>query len=327
VRVLVAHHDWCFDGVASAALFTRLHSHLEGGGHSYSYLGLSHGPEKAWSEGMLTGETNAAVDFRYLASPKLDWWFDHHRTAFELPGDEEHFRADRSGRKFFDPDSKSCARLIGEIGRSRFGIDWGFHEALIEVANVNDGALWATAEEAADFEGPAGRIRMVLEGSRERSDLERILRSFIEAPWDEAARIPEISRLADRLATKEEEARRIVRESGRPMGPNGEVVVLDVVGKIGEGFSKFFSYAEFPEALYILTIVASKSRTKIGLGFNPWTDRPRLHDVSAICRRFGGGGHPVVGAMAFPPGPEGERQAREVAAIVVSELLAPPAGI
>jgi len=323
MRVLVGHHDFCFDGVASAALFTRLHRHVEGAGHEYEYLGLSHGPDKTWNDGVLTGEVNAVVDYRFLASPKLDWWFDHHRTAFEAPGDEAAFRADRSGKKFFDPDSKSCARLIAEIGLEKFGVDWSFQQDLIERAHVIDGALYPTAEEAAESQSPAARIRMVLEGSRNRKLLLTILRGWVDSPLESVAAIPEIAAEADRLSVRESEARKIVRVSGRKAGAGGEVLVLDLVGKLDEGFSKFYAYAEYPEASYILTLTASSSRVKIGIGFSPWCGRERLHDVSAICSRHGGGGHPVVGAISFPPG-EIDR-ARGVIDEIVRELSAPPA--
>lgn len=324
MKVLVGHHDRCFDGVASAALFTHLHRTVAGAGHDYEYLGLSHGPVKDWDDSRLTGDENAVVDFRFLASPKLHWWFDHHRTAFELPGDEEAFRADRSGRKFFDPESKSCARLLADVGRERFGVDWGFRTELIEEAHVIDGALWATAEEAAEFESPAARLRMVLEAGRRPDLLLEILRGWVDEPMSEVARRPAVATLADAIAAREAAARGVVRASGRPFGPGGEVVLLDVIGRLEEGFSKFFAYAEFPQALYILTLTAGASRTKIGLGFNPWAGRPRLHDVSAICRRHGGGGHPVVGAMSFPPGDAGIVEARAVADDVIRELLSPP---
>ncbi len=326
MKVLVGHHDYCFDGVASAALFTRLHRHVEGGGHDYAYLGLSHGPQKNWNESMLTGEINAVVDYRFLASPRLDWWFDHHRTAFEEPGEEEAFRADRSGRKFFDPDSKSCAMLIARVGREKFGMDWTFQRDLIERAHVIDGALYPTAEEAADCETPASRLRMVLEGARDRALVETILRGWIEAPLDEVAKLPDVTRAADRLAEHEKKARGVVRTSGHAAGGDGEVVVVDLFGKLDEGFSKFYAYAEFPGASYILTLTGSASRTKIGLGFSPWCGRERLHDISAICRRYGGGGHPVVGAVSFPPGADGQARAREVAAEIVAELTR-PAGV
>jgi hypothetical protein len=41
------------------------------------------------------------------------------------------------------------------------------------------------------------------------------------------------------------------------------------------------------------------SRCKISVGYNPWGEKPRRHEISRICERFGGGGHAVVGAIAL----------------------------
>jgi nanoRNase/pAp phosphatase (c-di-AMP/oligoRNAs hydrolase) len=39
---------------------------------------------------------------------------------------------------------------------------------------------------------------------------------------------------------------------------------------------------------------------RISVGYNPWSKRERTHDISAICERYGGGGHPFVGGIALP---------------------------
>jgi len=45
---------------------------------------------------------------------------------------------------------------------------------------------------------------------------------------------------------------------------------------------------------------------------------PRTHKINEICERYGGGGHPVVGAVSLPRA-ELER-ARTIAAEIVAEL-------
>jgi hypothetical protein len=61
------------------------------------YQGLAHkAGGSAIDPALFTGDENAIVDFRYSQSPKLTWWFDHHVSAFQMPGDEESFRADTS---------------------------------------------------------------------------------------------------------------------------------------------------------------------------------------------------------------------------------------
>jgi nanoRNase/pAp phosphatase (c-di-AMP/oligoRNAs hydrolase) len=62
----------------------------------------------------------------------------------------------------------------------------------------------------------------------------------------------------------------------------------------------------------------SSYRSKISVGSNPWSQRPRTHNLAALCERYGGGGHPVVGAISFPP--EELPRAREIAREIVREL-------
>jgi nanoRNase/pAp phosphatase (c-di-AMP/oligoRNAs hydrolase) len=45
---------------------------------------------------------------------------------------------------------------------------------------------------------------------------------------------------------------------------------------------------------------------------------PRTHDISAICQRYGGGGHPAVGAVSLPAGRAEE--ARRIGAEIAGTL-------
>jgi nanoRNase/pAp phosphatase (c-di-AMP/oligoRNAs hydrolase) len=65
-------------------------------------------------------------------------------------------------------------------------------------------------------------------------------------------------------------------------------------------------------------ILAAGKRIKISVGSNPWTQIPRTHNIAAICERYGGGGHPVVGAISLPAG-ENDR-ARAIATEITAEL-------
>ena len=57
---------------------------------------------------------------------------------------------------------------------------------------------------------------------------------------------------------------------------------------------------------------------KISIGSNPWATEPRTHDITKICERYGGGGHPVVGAISIPRAEL--PRAREIAREIVAEL-------
>jgi hypothetical protein len=64
----------------------------------------------------------------------------------------------------------------------------------------------------------------------------------------------------------------------------------------------------------------SKSKCKISVGYNPWSPIPRTHNIAAICERYGGGGHPVVGAVSLA----GDKvtEARALARSIAEELQA-----
>src|ERR1044072_1020008 len=106
MRLRLLYHGHCFDGVASAAVFTRFY--LSRTDASVAYAPLLHTAGSPFDETMFDGDENAIVDFKYSPSERLTWWFDHHQSAFLSAEDEAHFRADTSGRKFWDAESKSC---------------------------------------------------------------------------------------------------------------------------------------------------------------------------------------------------------------------------
>ena len=54
------------------------------------------------------------------------------------------------------------------------------------------------------------------------------------------------------------------------------------------------------------------------MGSNPWAAAPLLHNLATICERYGGGGHPRVGAISFKPG--AVEDARRAALEIAEEL-------
>ena len=158
MRVHVFFHDRCFDGAASAALFTRLYREAIHPEAEFAYTGLAHRASQLFDESLFDGHDNAIVDFKYSTSPRLTWWFDHHQSAFLSPEDAVHFRADRSGKKFYDPQFKSCTQLIASVGRERFGFVAPDLDDLVHWADIVDGALFPDAETAVQMKAPALRL-------------------------------------------------------------------------------------------------------------------------------------------------------------------------
>jgi nanoRNase/pAp phosphatase (c-di-AMP/oligoRNAs hydrolase) len=56
----------------------------------------------------------------------------------------------------------------------------------------------------------------------------------------------------------------------------------------------------------------------VSVGSNPGVREPLRHNLASICERYGGGGHPKVGAISFPTGAVAD--ARRAAAEIREEL-------
>ena len=99
------------------------------------------------------------------------------------------------------------------------------------------------------------------------------------------------------------------------------MVSFDLTGDPVAAHNKFIAYMLFPRARYTVGLTRSAERVKISVGSNPWSRETRTHNIAAICERFGGGGHPVVGAVSLPP--EQLERGREIAGLIVAELRGP----
>src|SRR5499433_4206489 len=193
MRMKVLYHDSCFDGAASAAVFSRFYLEQVSPGAELSYEGLAHqAGGRPIDEAVFTGEVNAIVDFRYSQSDRLTWWFDHHRSAFQQPGDEEHFRRDQSGRKFHDPTRKSCTKFLAEIAAQRFGFDPSPLSELIEWAEIIDGAQFASPRMAVELAEPALQLMTVLEANRDPQYIPRIIREMQQTSLSKLASQPHV---------------------------------------------------------------------------------------------------------------------------------------
>jgi hypothetical protein len=299
MKLRVLYHGHCFDGVASAATFTRFYLDRVDHNAEVNYGGLLHRPGNLLFEGnMFDGDENAIVDFKYSPSDKLTWWFDHHQSAFLTPEDEAHFHADTSGKKFLDPNRKSCTEFIADTAHTIFGFDDEPMRELIHWAHIIDGALYESAAQCVELKEPALQLMQVIEADPDDSFVEQIIRDLTTKPLQEVATSAQVTNrfqpiLKQHLETLEAVRRKAVYKDG--------VVQFDLVDEGYEGFNKFIPYYLFPEATYTVALTRAPQRTKISVGSNPWASRPRRHNIATICERYGGGGHAVVGAISFPP--------------------------
>src|SRR2546430_4715156 len=195
MKLRVLYHGHCFDGVASAATFTRFYLERIHNDASVEYGGLLHRPGNLLFEGnMFDGDENAIVDFKYSPSEKLTWWFDHHQSAFLTPEDEAHFRADRSGQKFLDAARKSCTEFIADVAQTEFGFDAEPLRDLIHWAHLIDGALYDSAAQCVELKEPALQLMQVIEGEPDERFIERIIRDLTQKALAEVATSAKVQR-------------------------------------------------------------------------------------------------------------------------------------
>jgi hypothetical protein len=315
MKLRILYHGHCFDGVASAATFTRFYKERIHPEAVVNYTGLLHRPGNLFDLGMFDSDENAIVDFKYAASDKLTWWFDHHESAFLTPEDEAHFHADKSGRKFLDPTRKSCTEFIAAVAHERFGFNPEPIESLVHWAHIIDGALYESPAQCVELKEPALQLMQVIEADPDDAFIEQIIRELTTQSLEEVATSVEVQRRFQPILKQHLETLEVIRK--KAISANG-VVQFDLIDEGYEGFNKFIPYYLHPEATYSVALTRAPQRTKISVGSNPWAPVPRTHNIAKICERYGGGGHAVVGAVSFKP--EEVEEARQAVREIVAEL-------
>lgn len=317
MRVRIFFHDKCFDGAASAALFSRFYRERIREDVEFEFSGLVHRAGALFDESKFDGDENAIVDFKYSTSPKITWWFDHHQSAFLTPEDAAHFEQNPSSKKFYDPDFKSCTKFIATIAERRFGFNPAPVQELIEWADIVDGAQFPNAKSAVEMREPAMKITMVIEANQDPSFNSQLIPMLASRSLGEIIREPLLADRIPALLARHQRSIDVLRE--RVECKQG-TAFFDVTDQDLEGYNKFVPYYLHPECVYSVGLSKSSFRVKVSVGSNPWAEAENMVNLARICERYGGGGHARVGAISFPP--DQFDRARAAAKEIVSELRA-----
>lgn len=305
-NVVVATHGHCFDGLCSAVMFTRLLRHVHAASGigadtlAFSYRGMGYGPgQNGVDPKVLTGEDNAILDYRFSQAPNLNWYFDHHVSAFGAPGDREAFEAglhDAKRHLFHNGKYGSCTKLIADIGKAKFGLDTSDNEVaeLVRWADMIDSASFPNAEMAVQKSEPVLQLMTVVENKGTDAFLAEMIPRLLTTSLMDVARSKDVVDAFAPLYAQQEKFVEQVKAKAEVVGP---VVLVDLSDQVIDAAAKFVTYAEWPESAYSVLLTRSSTKTKLSIGYNPWSPHPRTHDIAKICERHGGGGHPVVGAI------------------------------
>jgi len=296
LKVRVFYHDKCFDGAASAALFSRFYRERIREDAKFVFSGLVHRAGALFDEVKFDGDENAIVDFKYSSSPKITWWFDHHESAFLSAADAAHFEQDQSNRKFYDPAFKSCTSFIAMIAEQRFGFDPASVADLVKWTDVIDGALYPDAKTAVEMQAPAMKLTMVIESAPDHEFVPRLIPLLASKPLAAILEEPFVAPLLPPLLKRHELSIGILQQ--RTECKDG-TIFFDVTDHELEGYNKFVPYYLHPESIYSVGLSKSSFRVKVSVGSNPWAPQEPRVNLAKICERYGGGGHARVGAISF----------------------------
>ncbi|MEW6128841.1 MAG: phosphoesterase [Acidobacteriota bacterium] len=315
MKFRVLHHDHCFDGFASAAVFARFIKEKMPDAE-IGFRGLSHQPnQKFIEEENFDGDQNAIVDFKYSPTDKLTWWFDHHQSAFLSTADESQYRNHTWETKFYNPDYKSCTKFIADTLHEKFAFDASDLSELIKWADIIDGAQYETAKVAVELKEPALKIMMVVESSNNKALMQKIIHGMQHQSLDAIVAGEEFQKEFQPLFARHQQMIDLISEAAQV---ERGVVYFDLSAHDATGYSKFIPYHLFPECVYSVGLSLTPTRSKVSVGFNPWSPTPRRHNLASICERYNGGGHAVVGAISYRT--DEIDRAREVALSIAEEL-------
>src|SRR5204863_759127 len=158
------------------------------------------------------------------------------------------------------------------------------------------------------------KLVLVIEAVKGSEMVQGIIRAMQEMTLEEIVAQPEIAEAFAPLYERHLRSIDLIREKAET---RDGVIFFDLIGQDLEGYNKFVPYYLFPDSTYTVSVSESTFRTKVSVGSSPWAQEVR-HNLATICERYGGGGHPRVGAISFPIGAVAD--ARKAAGEIIQEL-------
>jgi hypothetical protein len=190
---------------------------------------------------------------------------------------------------------------------------------LIYWADIIDGAQFPDAQTAVELKTPAMKLMLVIEASHQPELIHKIIRDLQHSTLAQVMDDPQVRSRFDALYAHHNESIDIMRKAAKC---TRSVIEFDVSDHDLDGYNKFIPYYLFPESVYSVGVSSSPVRAKVSVGTNPWSSRPRQHNLAKLCEKYGGGGHSVVAAISFKPDAlaDARAAAREIAEKLQTDL-------
>jgi len=281
------HHD--LDGIASAALILNF---LRSRGDSIeNYFPLSYSPGLDWAARKFKNPA-IVVDFQY--HPKAAIWFDHHATTFEKKRWKENFHRD----KFHEwrPNYPSCLRIVLNALKRHFRFNPPQHlKELARWTDIVDQAKFKSARQTIELKEPALQLNAFIDHGISYSDTKWLIEFLSKHHFRRVMAMPRVKRAIKIIRREISESLKFYKKNTRLFGR----VALADLSKVRKLELRFAPYYLHPRILYSISLKKRAKAFHLNLGINPWRKRENKIHIGRLLKRFGGGGHRVVGGAEF----------------------------
>jgi hypothetical protein len=178
-----------------------------------------------------------------------------------------------------------------------YGLDAQIFTEHVYWADIIDAARFASPAQAVELREPALKLMALLEANPPNELVEQMIVGLSRKGIEEVYADP---LLQTALAPILQGHQRSIEVFRSHMAIQDQVAYFDLTADGLSGFNKFIPYYLSPDIRYTVGLTWSSNRSKVSVGSNPWNRPEPLVNLADLCQRYGGGGHPVVGAVTLP---------------------------
>lgn len=286
------HRD--FDGICSAAIFAEIINTFQlTNTVETSFHGVDYEIKDDWLNIKLN-KPNAVLDFLY--HPDALWWFDHHVSAFLVYELKEKYK--NGTKQFWDPSYPSCPSLIKEhfskylpLFASNF---FHFYSQWIKWSDKIDSAKYSSPYEIIELSHPCLQINSTLAIDNSDQYLIYLIQQIRHKSPEEVATLDRVQEKYSIIKSKQNQ---IVKDFKELIKIEDHRIAYFDQSDLKIPFQRYISYYFYPTVDYTVAIYKKNGNThSVSVGKNPWKDF-QSRNIGKICKRYGGGGRPDVGAI------------------------------
>lgn len=283
------HND--FDGTASAALMLYF---LEQKGHRVkNFYPVEHGIKDQWEKLKFR---RPAVILDYTYHPDATYWFDHHGFPFVSEASAKKFKANAC--KQWNKEYASCYHLVADSLAKHFNFELPSNlRSLVPWLDMWDGARFESPKQAVEAKEAPLKLGTYVEDKKNYSN-KRIIKLIAYEPAEKIVKLPDVRRA---LREFEKGRKELIGIYKKLVVWHPKIAFVNLGARIKK--SAFLPYYLDPKIKYTLFLRKKKNVFHLSLGANPWLNYDGPNIGTYLEKRFGGGGHEMVGGAELKGSP------------------------